>query len=174
MVQGDPTNSELDEIFADKVAESREFRSWLLSRTKFAKLWPVARLLDEEQRAARNGKTWWRNWWCRVPEYESDFATRILLVFEVEQTNLRFALHIENMPSFAVFEDTQAETYRPRALQMMLRGRCLGYMDFETVLLAPQRFILNEPRAELFDRRIPYETIAGFLPEFALAERVAA
>jgi hypothetical protein len=168
------TDGNLDELFAGKVAESREFRSWLLSRTKFAKLWPVARLLDEEQRAARNGKTWWRNWWRHLPEYEGDFATRILLVFEIEQTNLRFALHIENIPPFGGFEHNQAEAYRPRALQMMRRGRHLGYMDFETALLAPQAFILNEPRAELFDRRIPYETIAGFLPEFALADRAAA
>lgn len=174
MVQSVNADGGLDEIFAERVAQSHEFRSWLLSRTKFAKLWPVARLLQKEQAETRPGKTWWRNWWCRLPEFESDFATKILLVFEIEQTNLRFALHVENMPPFAAFEEKQAESCKPRALQMMLRGRNLGYMDFETVLLAPQAFITSEPRAELFDRRIPYETIAGFLPEFAQRERRAA
>lgn len=164
----------LDEIFANKIVESHEFRSWLLSRTKFAKLWPHARLLKEEQAAARAGKPWWKNWWCRVPEYDSDLATNIFVVFEIERTKLRFALHIENIGPFETFGENESESYKARALYMMNRDRFLSYMDFETVLLAPREFILNDSRSLNFDRRIPYETIAGFAPQFAIAERVAA
>lgn len=39
-------------------------------------------------------------------------------------------------------------------------------MDFETVLLAPQDLIVNDARTLNFDRRIPFESIAGFLPQF--------
>ena len=58
----DVFNAGLDEIFATKLAESHEFRSWFLSRTKFARLWPLARLLKDEQQAAQGDDAWWRNW----------------------------------------------------------------------------------------------------------------
>lgn len=162
----------LDEIFANRLVESHEFRSWLLSRTKFAKLWPHARLLIDEQAAARDGKLWWKSWWRRVPEFESDSGTPIFLVFEVENTNLRFALHIQSAAESGL-EERCGETIRTRAVQMMRRERFLDYTDFETVLLAPKA-IISDPRTLAFDRRIPFETIAGFVPQFGRGERNAA
>lgn len=162
----------LDEILANRLVESHEFRSWLLSRTKFAKLWSHARMLVDEQAAARDGKLWWKSWWCRVPQFDCDSGTPIFLVFEVENTNLRFALHIHSLAT-GEFDHALGETTRARAVQMMRRERFLNYTDYETVLLAPKA-IISDPRTLAFDRRIPFETIAGFVPQFGRSERSAA
>jgi hypothetical protein len=159
-----PSN-ELDDIFASKLVESREFRSWFLSRSKFARLWPLARLLRDEQETASGKGPWWRN----------AGATNMLFVFEVEQTRLRFALHVaraNRAEDLAAFDDGAP---RIHAQAMMHQARFLDHMDFETVLLAPQALIAEDARTLNFDRRIPFETVAGFLPQFARTHlRIAA
>jgi hypothetical protein len=158
-------SNELDEIFASKLVESREFRSWFLSRSKFARLWPLARLLRDEQEAASGKGPWWRN----------TGATKMLYIFEVEQTRLRFALHVARAgraEELAAYDDGAP---RRLALAMMHQERFLNHMDFETVLLAPQALIADDARTLNFDRRIPFETVAGFLPQFGRPHlRVAA
>jgi hypothetical protein len=158
-------SNELDELFASKLVESREFRSWFLSRTKFARLWPLARLLRDEQETAVGKGPWWRN----------AGATNMLFAFEIEQTRLRFALHVaraNNAEQVAAIEDGAP---RRLAQAMMSQERFHNYMDFETVLLAPQALIVDDSLTLNFDRRIPFETVAGFLPQFGRTHlRVAA
>ncbi|PPD40921.1 MAG: hypothetical protein CTY15_14265 [Methylocystis sp.] len=163
--------SGLDEIFAAKLLESHEFRSWLLSRTKFARLWPLARLLKEEQEEAQTAGPWWGN--LRT-ETHGGLATKMLYVFEVEQTKLRFALHLEMVKQAGELEASEQGSYRTFAQAMMNQEAFLNYMDFETVLLAPQALIVGDARTLNFDRRIPFETVAGFVPQFGQAHRAAA
>lgn len=161
---------DLDEIFAAKLVESHEFRSWLLSRTKFARLWPIARLLSEERERMRAGAPWWRN----AQEGERGLLTNMLLVFEVEQTLLRFALHVQSATRPETLDLCDFAAIRARAQTLVNQKRALAYMDFETVLLAPQALIVGDARTLNFDRRIPFETVAGFVPQFGQAQRVAA
>lgn len=162
----------LDEIFAGKLAESHEFRSWFLTRTKFGRLWPMARLLQAEQQEMHGQEPWWRNW--RGAGSGDRVATAMLFVFEVEQTNLRFALHVENAGRADDLPASEKSSYRMMAQAMMNQECFLNYMDFETVLLAPQELIVGDARTLNFDRRIPFESIAGFVPQFGLGRRRAA
>ncbi|MCC3244011.1 hypothetical protein LG047_01535 [Methylocystis sp. WRRC1] len=164
-------NCDLDEIFASRLVESHEFRSWLLSRTKFARLWPLARLLHKEQEEARPGLPWWRNWRSDV---EGGLATKMLLIFEVEQTKLRFALHVESVTRGEALEASENASYRTLAQALMNQDYFHNYMDFETVLLAPQALIVSDARTLNFDRRIPFETVAGFVPQFGQSRAQAA
>lgn len=167
----DSAFSGLDEIFASKLVESHEFRSWFLSRTKFARLWPLARLLQVEQQEAQGGDPWWRNW---RSEATGRLAAKMLFVFEVEQTKLRFALHVESVTRAEELAASEKGSYRTLAQAMMNQECFLNYMDFETVLLAPQSLIIGDARTLNFDRRIPFETVAGFVPQFCQGQRAAA
>lgn len=166
-----PSRAALDEIFANKLVESHEFRSWFLSRTKFARLWPLATLLHNEQREAQVGGAWWRNW---PAENIGAPATSMLFIFEVEQTKLRFALHVENASQPQELSASENGSYKTIAQAMMNQDSFLNYMDFETVLLAPQAMIVGDARTLNFDRRIPFETVAGFVPEFGSLRQAAA
>jgi hypothetical protein len=167
----DKAEAALDEIFASKLVESHEFRSWFLSRTKFARLWPLARLLQAEQEEAQGTDPWWCNW---RSDSAGRIATKMLFVFEVEQTKLRFALHVENVTSGDELVASEKGSYRTLAQAMMNQECFLNYMDFETVLLAPQGLIVGDARTLNFDRRIPFETVAGFVPQFGQVKRAAA
>lgn len=171
MQTNDYTNCDLNEIFATKLAESHEFRAWLLSRTKFARLWPLARLLNEDQARANSDDKWWRN---GSSEHRGDRATKMLFVFEVDQTMLRFALHVETLTRVEYLDVCDSSAFRRHALSMLNQPLYMNYLDFETVLLAPQALIIKDARTLNFDRRVPFETIAGFVPEFANALQVAA
>ncbi len=167
----DSAFSGLDEIFAAKLVESHEFRSWFLSRTKFARLWPLARLLQAEQQEAQGNEPWWRNW---RSEATGRLATKMLFIFEVEQTKLRFALHVESALRGDELNASEKGSYRTLAQAMMNQECFLNYMDYETVLLAPQALIVGDARTLNFDRRIPFETVSGFVPQFGEAQRAAA
>lgn len=170
-MHGIPASSDLDEVFASMLGASHEFRSWFLSRTKFARLWPLARLLQAEQQAAQGPEPWWRNW---RSESTGHISTKMLFIFEVEQTKLRFALHVERAMSADELAASEKGTYRAVAKAMMNQECFQNYMDFETVLLAPQALIVGDARTLNFDRRVPFETVAGFLPEFGDVLRAAA
>lgn len=153
----------LDELFALRMAQSRDFRAWFLSRTKFCRLWPLAHLMQMEQREALGGEPWWRNW---GPAGEDRVATRLLFLFEVEPTKLRFALHVESAERSEDLVASEQGAFRRTAQAMLNQDRFLDHMDFETVLLAPQELIVTDARTLNFDRRIPFESIADFLPQF--------
>lgn len=151
---------DLENVFALRIADNHQFRSWLLSRTKFAKLWPLARLLDQ---ASAQGE---HSFWPRE-------SAGIFLGFELEQTRLRFGVYVASALDESDLRN--AESQRQRAADLMSqRERFLKLMDFETVLLAPQALILDDARTLSFDRRIPFETVAGFVPQFCDPVRIAA
>lgn len=157
---------DLNLAFANKLVESPEFVSWMLSRTKFRKDVAHAQLLHEEQ-AIRPAKFWWKHWWCKVPELNADSETDIFLVFQIDEGRQRFALHIENKLANSTFTKRQPESYAFRARHMMNKPRYLYYSDFETVLMAPLIFQSTyRSKCGLFDRYISHEDIANFVPEF--------
>jgi hypothetical protein len=161
----------LEELFALRLAQSRDFRAWVLSRTKFCRLWPLARLMLAEQRDFLRQDPWWRNW---GPEGDDRIAARMLFLFEVEPTKLRFALHVESAVRSEDLGASEQGVFRRTAQAMMDQDRFLDHMDFETVLLAPQELIVSDARTLNFDRRIPFEAIAGFLPQFGSWQNDAA
>jgi len=98
----------------------------------------------------------------------------MLLIFEVDQTKLRFALHIESVTNGEALHASENSSYRTLAQALMNQECFHNYMDFETVLLAPQALIVSDARTLNFDRRIPFETIAGFVPQFGELRQEAA
>ena len=94
-------------------------------------------------------------------------APRMLFIFEVEPTKLRFALHVESAVCGDDLVASEQGAFCRTAQAMMDQDRFLDHKDFETVLLAPQELITSDARTLNFDRRIPFESIAGFLPQFA-------
>jgi hypothetical protein len=159
--------SELDSAFANKLRESPEFVSWLLSRTKFSEYGARVRLLDEEQASIRQRTFWWKHWWCTIPELAEERETDIFVVFEIMDTRERFALHVENRLSDGAFQRGQAEAYDFRAKHMMNMDRYLNYSDYQTILISPISFKnKNGIKCDLFGCHIAYEDIAEFIPEF--------
>lgn len=154
----------LEDLFAMRMAQSRDFRAWVLSRTKFCRLWPLARLMRAEQGELLSQEPWWRNW---GPDGDDRIAPRLLFIFEVEPTKLRFALHVECAVRSDDLVASERGVFRRTAQAMVDQHRFLDHKDFETVLLAPQNLIVSDARTLNFDRRIPFESIAGFLPQFA-------
>ena len=162
-----PTEDQLCLAFAEQVKESKAFASWLLARTKFSADGASARLLHKEQMNIRPRKFWWRHWWCHIPELKKDRETDIFMVFEIDGSKQRFALHIENKKDNGSFAIGQAEAYKIRAQHMANKSEYLDYVDFETILVAPLSFKDRYPApCELFDRFISYEEICKFVPEF--------
>lgn len=156
---------EFEDLFALRLADDHEFRSWLLSRTKFAKLRPLARILTSELAAHANGD-WWRNW-------SSSSATDggVCVAYELEGTRLRFGIYFAVATQEADLHAVDLQ--RRRAGEQLSGERFMNMMDYETVLLAPQALVLDN-RTLGFDRRIPFETVAGFVPEFGRVQRIAA
>lgn len=140
---------------------------WLLENGRFAHFSQKARLLADEQAAARKPDVthWSRFWWCSLPD-GSQSETDLFFVFEAE--GYRFALHIENKPPSGSLSFQQACGYRRRATFKANSPGWLSYIDFETLLLAPLSFIdVNREAASQFDRTISYESTAQFVPVFA-------
>ena len=153
-------------VFAEKVRTSREFAAVLLSLTKFRDCAGRARLLYEEQIAARPNvrpDRWWRHWWCKIPELGRERETDIFLVFEDTLSGARFALHIENKLD-APLSLGQAEDYEPRARFMARKERYLCYSDFTTILLCGAGYeAKNLVKAAVFDTVIHHERVSAFL-----------
>jgi hypothetical protein len=155
--------------FANKLTDSPEFISWVLSQTKFAEHAKTAKLLSEEQAAARTARFWWRNWWCHVPDLGEESETDIFLVFEDAKTGKRFSLHIENKIANSTFTPNQEASYAVRATYMLHYTKAAEFRctDFDTVLIAPHSF-RNKYReqSDQFGCFIAHEDIAKFIPSF--------
>jgi len=94
--------------------------------------------------------------------------TDIFIVFEIEPSKERFALHIEAKMDARGFEPMQEHNYALRARHMMNNAKYLNYTSFETVLLAPAAYRDRElDRCSVFDRFIAFEDAARFIPDFA-------
>lgn len=151
-----PSELELDHHFWKAISTNADFCTWLLSKTRFAAL--ALRLVTDEK---------WHQRWYRDPITKKDSETDILLMFVHPAMGERYALYIENKPDHQGWEPSQAENYRKRALDRMLKWR---YVDFQTVLLASRDFISRSAaEAAHFDVLITYEDVARFVPAFAVA-----
>jgi hypothetical protein len=162
---------ELDQAFAEAFEQSAAMQKWLLEDGRFSRFSQNAKLLANEQAAARKADVvhWSRFWWCSLPD-GSQSETDLFFVFDAE--GYRFALHIENKPPSGSLSFEQAHGYRRRATFKANTPQWLSYIDFETILLAPQAFIeANREAARQFDRTISYESAARFAPIFADAIR---
>lgn len=165
------TEGQLDQAFAIALEHSTAMQRWLLEDGRFAHLSQKASLLADEQAAARKPGVshWSRFWWCSLPD-GSQSETDLFFVFEAE--SYRFALHIENKLPNGNLSFQQAFGYRRRATFKANAPGWLSYVDFETVLLAPEAFIeANLETARQFDRTISYESAARFAPIFAEVAR---
>lgn len=159
----------LNLAFATKLVGSRDFSSWVISRTKFAQYGERVRLLDQEQALVRQAKFWWRHWWCNVPDLRAESETDIFAVFEIAETGLHFALHFENKLVTSTFLDNQAESYAIRARYMLndTKSALLHCSDFDTAILAPISFRSNNrAKCNHFGCYISHEAISEFVPEF--------
>ncbi len=161
------SEAELDHAFAEKLSEDPKFQEFLLFGGRFSRSASTARLLVDEQNAARTAKHWWKHWWCRLPD-GTEWETDIFLVFEADDQ--RFALHIEDKPRDGKLRFEQAAAYRRRAAFKANDAKWLNYTDFETILLAPASFLTsNAEAAAQFDRTLSYEAVAEFVPLFSIA-----
>lgn len=150
------TELELDHLFWNEMRGNSAFQSWFLGRTKFFK--HALDLVTEEK---------WHQRWYRDPITRKDSETDIFLLFQSRVNTDRYAIHIENKPSYRIWEPLQAENYRKRAANRKTKWR---YVDFQIALIAPLSFIDRSPReVEQFDFAISYEDIGKFIPEFKCA-----
>ena len=163
---------DLDLAFSKCLVSSRPFRRWLLEQTGFRRWVEDARLLHNEQGAARtrprDRQFWYRHWWCKLPN-GAESETDILAVFERATNKHRFALHIENKPPRGKFTPNQPAQYAARAEFMASK---LNYSEWRTVLVAPNAFQVknDDPkkveRCSAFDCFISYEDVGHFVPQF--------
>jgi hypothetical protein len=165
---------ELDRAFSDRLASSKAFCEWVLQQTKFRDVAQDAILLNHEQATAKPKKkpeNWWRHWWCRL-EDGSESETDIFAVFELPDTRKRIALHIEDKPPHGKFTPNQYANYNRRAEFMANKPQYMNYSDYTTVLLAPNAFFeANNDKLHYFDSLISYESVAGYITEFACSLR---
>lgn len=95
--------------------------------------------------------------------------TDILAVFEASGVG-RFALHIENKLASGKFTELQPELYAARSVAWRGDEKYQSYVDSETMLVAPRAFYERwTADAAKFDRYVPHEEIARFIPLFRIA-----
>lgn len=144
----------LDRCFKHYLDSNIAFQNWIISQTKF----------KDRQLELVIEKIWHQRWY-RDPITKKDSETDIFLVFRDRVCGSRVALHIENKLANSVWQPYQAENYKIRA---EARKSSYNYIDFQTVLMAPEYFINAWP-AEVshFDVTITHEALSEFIPEFA-------
>jgi hypothetical protein len=164
-----PTEEQLSAAFADQMKQSPEFCSWVLQWTKFAELSSEMKLLHEKQFSLRMRNFWWKDWWCKPPQLKKGRQMDVFAVFEITGIKRNVALLIENKRGSGRFTDeAQAEDYRAVAEHMKNDNYYMNFVDYETLIIAPQSFLdLHPEKAKLFDSKIPYEEIAGQVLLFA-------
>jgi hypothetical protein len=163
------------EPFANGLVGDLEFRSWVLSQTKFGGVAQTATVLHKEMAAKRSAKAenWWRSHFserCRCPGCSGQ-ETDLLAIFEAPDRD-RFALHFEvKQPTdhFPKGKD-QAANYALRASCWVANppAAILSHGDAATVLLCSQarlRGYGDQPRK--FDSVITFERIAAEFPNWA-------
>lgn len=162
------SESMLDIALDEALRTNAAFVAWLLSQTKFAHLqacyhwsradnpWGTITITVTEPHTGKSSTV------------RRESETDVLVVF-ITNDGYRFALHIENKLASGSFTPGQPEMYPIRAEQWKGLARYENYQDFETVLVAPRAFYeRNKEKVDLFDRYISHESIAEFIPEFAV------
>jgi hypothetical protein len=161
-----PSEKELDRALALELETNPEFLSWLISHTKFAGT-------DVKFHSCRADHPWGSH-----PFTSSDLAadrattvtrqseTDVLLVVS-DGKGRRFGIHIENKISSGRFTNLQPEMYAQRARHWIGSPRHGSYVDFDTILSAPEAFRQrNAEQADLFGAFVSHESIAEHIPLF--------
>lgn len=168
-----PSEKQLDRALDNAFRHNPVFATWFVNQTRFAGmgatyLWsrsdhPWGRVAHVVKDPATDEAT------TTMKEAETD----VLVVFTTV-SGLRFALHIENKVSVGKFMPDQPELCAVRARQWLGNPKYQSYTDFETVLVTPKAFYLrNEQACRIFDRYIPHEDIAQFIPMFSQEQTTA-
>ena len=148
-----PTELELDQLFWKSISTDLNFQAWFLERTKFRGE-PLVLLTSEA----------WHQRWYRDPETGMDSETDITLIFKNSESQKLFSVHIENKPLHRAWEKDQAENYRKRAANRMIKWK---HADCEVALMAPRKFIDKHPdEARHFDFTMTYEEVGLYVPQF--------
>ena len=106
---------ELDNLFWKAISTNLAFQLWFLQRTKFAQ--QTLDLVTNEK---------WHQRWYRDPITKKDSETDILMIFKDPKSADRYAVHVENKPH-GIWEPLQAENYRKRAVDRILKWRYVDY-----------------------------------------------
>jgi hypothetical protein len=144
----------LDHCFKQQLDTSVAFQEWIIGQTKF-----------KDRHLELVIEKIWHQRWYRDPVTKKDSETDIFLVFRDKDSGQRVALHIENKIASSLWQPYQAENYKIRG---EARKSSYDYVDFQTVLMAPQSFIdAWAPQVAHFDVVITHEALSKFVPEFA-------
>lgn len=167
------------EPFATALVEDREFRSWVLQKTRFAPFANDARLLHEEMKSRRSATSgsWWRSHFtekCRCAGCSGQ-KTDLLAIFE-PPGGPRFALHFEVKQPADGFP-----THRDQAANYALRAACWvskapnavpTHSDAATGLLCSARNLVRyAPHLTKFGTVLTFEAIEAEFPHATLVEK---
>lgn len=161
------------EPFANTLIIDPTFRSWVLRQTKFETFAEEARVLHDEMRAQRSGKsaTWWRSHFTETCRCQgcSGQETDILAIFE-SATGIRFGLHFEVKQPADKFP-----AKKDQATNYALRAKCwatsapkavVPHSDAATILLcSASKLTEYEPHLSKFGAVITFEEIARAFPQ---------
>ncbi len=132
---------DIDIMLAEEFEVSPEFAAWFLARTRnFSGV--EARVVD-----------------VKVSVTDHTGESDLVIIFEEEGSQRRFALHIEDKID-APLQPEQEQRYRRRARAAIDRGE---YSDGEVILCSPESYPRNHADAVSFDTFVSYEAISGFL-----------
>jgi hypothetical protein len=147
------TELELDYIFWNAIKTDVTFSAWFLGKTKFA-----GRSLE-----LKTDELWHQRWY-RDPDSKEESETDILLIFRDTESGEVVSIHLENKRLKRAWGKNQAESYRRRAANWMVKWK---HADSEVALMAPLSHIANHPiEAGHFDFVITYEEVGMYVSEF--------
>lgn len=160
------TEKELDRALAAELKSNPAFMNWFVSQTKFSRT--VATFVS-----CRADHPWGTHPFPSVdPDTGESIITNrqsetdVLLVVSDEDGKL-LGIHIENKVGAGKFTELQPEMYAHRAAHWIGNSHYGGYVDYETVLLAPDAFRQrNASQAALFGCFISHESVGRHIPLF--------
>jgi hypothetical protein len=161
---------------AEELERNTSFRSWVLTRTKFAQFSQEAELLHEQQKLCRTpqSENWWRSHFAG-PSYQfksecGERETDLLAIFGV-RNDFRFAIHFEVKAPGDRFGIDQALDYQRRAVCWSGRGRAPRTVlphDEATTVLCCEREFAERVASEVsnFPTIITFEEISVWIAPF--------
>ena len=160
------TEKELDLALKAALESDQTFLEWFISQTKFSGC--GAKLVS-----CRADSPWGSHPFQSTDPAtgESTITTRqsetdVLLVVANREGEL-LGIHIENKVGAGKFTNLQPEMYAQRAAHWLEKPHYGGYVDFETVLVAPDAFRQrNAVQAEHFGCFISHEAVGHHISLF--------
>lgn len=157
---------DLDRALANELESNPAFLNWLISQTKFAGRGATFR-------SCRSDHPWGSHPFPSInPDNGESIITKrqsetdVLLIVTDKDDRL-LGIHIENKVGAGKFTESQSDMYVHRAAHWVGNPRYGGYVEFETVLLAPEAFRKrNAAQARQFGCFISHEAVALHIPLF--------